>query len=49
MKLHYLVKDDTGAVSVIFWDKFAAQLIGKSASEMKLKLLEVWIFPNVKC
>ena len=41
MKVHYLVGDDSGTTSVIFWDRLAMQLIGKSAREMKLKLDEV--------
>ena len=41
MKVHYLVGDDSGTASVIFWDRLAMQLIGKSAREMKLKLDEV--------
>ncbi|KAI9112501.1 hypothetical protein K1719_016424 [Acacia pycnantha] len=35
MKLHYLVRDKTGSVSVIFWDKLAVQLVKKTASELK--------------
>ena len=41
MKVHYLVGDDSGTASVIFWDRLAMQLIGKSARELKLKLDEV--------
>ncbi|KAI9114219.1 hypothetical protein K1719_014869 [Acacia pycnantha] len=41
MKLHYLVRDKTGSVSVIFWDKLAVQLVKKTASELKCLVKEM--------
>lgn len=40
MKLHYIVRNESGTASVISWDRQAMQLVGKSAREMKLKLDE---------
>ncbi|XP_028789424.1 uncharacterized protein LOC114745433 [Neltuma alba] len=35
LRVHYLVKDQTGTASVIFWDKQAVQLVENTATEMK--------------
>ncbi|XP_028787093.1 uncharacterized protein LOC114743047 [Neltuma alba] len=36
LRIHYMVEDDTGSASLIFWDKQAIQLINKSTTELKL-------------
>ncbi|XP_028751228.1 uncharacterized protein LOC114711041 [Neltuma alba] len=38
LKVHYVVGEDTGKTSVIFWDKLAVQLFQKNAFEMKVIL-----------
>ena len=40
MKVHYIIRDESGSSSIVFWDRLASQLFGKSATEMKLKLDE---------
>ena len=40
MKVHYIIKDESGIASIVFWDRLASQLFGKSARQMKLKLDE---------
>ena len=41
LKIHYSVEDETGTASVVFWDKQATQILGKTAAEMKQILLSV--------
>ncbi|XP_028782229.1 replication protein A 70 kDa DNA-binding subunit A-like isoform X2 [Neltuma alba] len=38
LKVHYVVEDESGKTSVIFWDKLAVQLFNKNATEMKVLL-----------
>ncbi|XP_054782777.1 replication factor A protein 1-like [Prosopis cineraria] len=40
LKLHYTVEDETGKVNVVFWDKLAIQLLGQTATELKVILHE---------
>ncbi|KAK4260997.1 hypothetical protein QN277_004053 [Acacia crassicarpa] len=40
MKIHYLVRDQTGSASVIFWDKLDVPLVKKTASELISSLNE---------
>ncbi|KAI9121757.1 hypothetical protein K1719_007147 [Acacia pycnantha] len=39
-KVHYKVYDDTGKCSIIFFDRHATELLGKSASKMKENMQE---------
>ncbi|KAI9115791.1 hypothetical protein K1719_013460 [Acacia pycnantha] len=39
-KVHYKVYDDTGKCSIIFFDRHATELLGKSASKMKEDMQE---------
>lgn len=41
MKLHYTVEDESGTVSVVFWDKHATQLVDYTASQLQFILKEV--------
>lgn len=41
LKVHYLVNDDTGSCSVVFWDKLATELLHQSAAELKQMLIAV--------
>ncbi|KAK4268223.1 hypothetical protein QN277_024909 [Acacia crassicarpa] len=38
MKLHCMVKDDSGSASVLFWDKHAVELLNRNALQLKLSL-----------
>ncbi|XP_028778051.1 uncharacterized protein LOC114734595 [Neltuma alba] len=38
LKVHYVVEDQSGKTSVIFWDKLVVQLFNKNATEIKLTL-----------
>ncbi|XP_054824801.1 uncharacterized protein LOC129322518 [Prosopis cineraria] len=35
LKIHYTVEDETGKVTVVFWDKLAVQLLHKTVAELK--------------
>lgn len=35
LKVHYIVGDSSGSVSVVFWDRLARQLLNKTAAELK--------------
>lgn len=48
LKVHYTVADDSGTASVVFWDKLATQIFGKTASEMKQILLSVSSYMIIK-
>lgn len=43
LKAQYAVSDDSGQVSIVFWDKLAVQLIGKTAAELKALSKEVML------
>ncbi|XP_054817693.1 uncharacterized protein LOC129317387 [Prosopis cineraria] len=50
LKVHYIAADDSGKVSLVFWDKLAYQLLQKNAPELKLELLHeerAYDFPDI--
>lgn len=41
LKLHYVVSDDSGSMSIVFWDKLATQLLDYTATQLEFLLKEV--------